>query len=239
MEKELKKDIELLVASIFSEKEQEDQKSQTQAALNESAETIERLTKTLEDTKEELTSVEKSSKDELTQKDSEIAEITEQLEAAKKDLAEKESELEISNKALEDMKKDQIAEIRMAELKEAKVAIESNLASQKSKVREMDDEEFAAYKIDRVELRDSVKKELEESAKNESETSSNEDTDLDDAGKEVASKEDTVTEPVNIEPGQAIAAAMNFENKPTDDMVNRYEAMGKAMAESLMPKSDR
>ena len=139
------------------------------------------------------------------------------------------------------MKKDQLAEARMAELQEAKVAMGSDLESQTAKVREFSDEEFATYKTDRIELRDSVMRELEAAATaaaTETNTEGEEETPATEeaAEEEASTEEDVTTIPAEIAPGQAMAAAMNFENKPSDDMVRKYEAMGKAMAASLSPK---
>ncbi len=243
MEDALKKDIENMVKDIFSEKEEASQMQATQDALNESAETIEDLTQKLEVSQTELSAANESAKEDVAEKDSKISELTTELEAAQAKLEETEASLTASQESLDNMKKDQLAEARMAELQEAKVAMGNDLESQTAKVRELSDEEFANYKADRVELRDAVKKELEAAATvaaEETNTEGEEETaTTEEAGEETASTEEEVTTPpAEVATGTAMAAAMNFENKPSDDMVSKYEAMGKAMAASLSPKSD-
>lgn len=244
MEDALKQDIENIVKNIFSEKEEASQMQRTQDALNESAETIEGLTQNLEVSKTELSAAKESAKEEVAEKDSKISELTTELEAAQTKLEKAEADLTASQESLDNMKKDQLAEARMAELQEAKVAMGNDLESQTAKVREFSDEEFASYKTDRIELRDAVKKELEAAATaaaDETNTEGEEGTPATEEGAEEGAsteEEDVTTPPAEIAPGTAMAAAMNFENKPSDDMVSKYTAMGKAMADSLSPKSD-
>ncbi len=250
MDTKLKEDIEVIVSNIFSEKAQADQKQKTQEALNESAEMIESLTQSLEDVKTELSTAKESVKEELADKDSKISETTTELEAAQKDLEETKEALKTSEESLDNMKKDQIAEARMAQLTEVKVAMLNNIESQTAKVREMSEEDFDAYKVERVELRDEVKKELEAEAKAQADVDANTNTETQDdddtttttteANLETASTEDDdTTAPANIPVGQALASAMNFENKPSEDMVSKYTDLGKAMAASMTPDSDK
>ncbi len=243
MEDALKKDIENMVKNIFSEKEEASQMQRTQEALNESAETIEELTQNLTVSKTELSAAKESAKEDVAEKDSKISDLTTELEAAQAKLEEAEASLLASQESLDNMKKDQLAEARMAELQEARVAMGNDLESQTAKVREFSDEEFASYKTDRIELRDAVKKELEAAATaaaTETNTEGEEETPTtEEASTEEASTEEEVTTPpAEVAPGTAMAAAMNFENKPSDDMVSKYTEMGKAMAASLSPKSD-
>jgi len=239
MDEALKKDIENMVKTIFSDKEEASQMQKTQDALNESAETIEALTNTLEETNTELANVKDLAKEDAATKDSKISELTTELEAVQTKLGTAEADLLVSEESLINIKKDRLAEARMVELQEAKVAMENNLEVQTAKVREFSDEEFATYKEDRIELRDSVKKELEAAATAAAAENSNTGEENTQENTETASTEEgNNTPPVEVAPGQAMAAAMNFENNPSDDMVSKYEAMGKAMAASLAPKSD-
>jgi chromosome segregation ATPase len=242
MEDALKKDIENMVKNIFSEKEEASQMQKTQEALNESAEAIEKLTQNLEVAQTEMSEAKEAVKEELADKDSKISELTTELEAAQVKLGETEASLIVAEESLDNMKKDQLAEARMVKLQEAKVAMKDNLVAQTAKVREFSDEEFATYKADRIELRDAVKKELEAAALAAAETNTEGEEGTVSIEEEASTEEGTSTEegvttpPAEVAPGQAMAAAMNFENKPSDDMVGRYEAMGKAMAASLSPK---
>jgi hypothetical protein len=118
----------------------------------------------------------------------------------------------------------------------------NDIEAQTAKVREMSDEEFAAYKAERIELRESVMRELEEARKAEEEAAKN-NSNSDEGGTEAASQgnkaKGTTTPPAQIAPGQAMAAAMNFEHKPSDDMLSKYADMGKAMAASMTPERSK
>jgi len=230
----LKQDIEAIVTEIFSDKERAGQVQKTQDALNESAETIETLTQSLEAKVIELEEANVSSKTLTAEKDTKISELTTELEAAQLKVTELEASLVETKEALESIEKDRVAESRMTELKEEKVAILSDLKTQTAKVKELTDEEFASYKADRVELRNAVSAELEAASKQEPASDKEEGT----SGKETASNKDVKTPPAKITPGQSMAAAMNFESKPSDDMLTKYANMGKAMAAS-MTKTDK
>lgn len=230
----LKQDIEAIVTEIFSDKERAGQVQKTQDALNESAETIETLTQSLEAKVIELEEANVSSKTLTAEKDTKISELTTELEAAQLKVTELEASLVETKEALESIEKDRVAESRMTELKEEKVAILSDLKTQTAKVKELTDEEFASYKADRVELRNAVSAELEAASKQEPASDKEEGT----SGKETASNKDVKTPPAKITPGQSMAAAMNFESKPSDDMLTKYVNMGKAMAAS-MTKTDK
>jgi len=233
-EKKLMDDIKKIVDDIFSEKEQASQMQKTQDALNESAETIDSLTQSLELTKAELLSKQESADVELKTKDSKIAELSTELEAAQKKVTELETEIASSKEALENIKKDKLAEARISELKENKIAILNELETQTAKVREMSEEEFASYKQDRIALRQAVEKELEEAAtaaaaaKAQATNSDNTTVVV-----EGSPAEDVTTPAPKIDPGQTAHAFMNFETNPSSDLLSKYAAMGKAMAENI------
>jgi len=233
-EKKLIDDIKKIVDDIFSEKEQASQMQKTQDALNESAETIDSLTQSLELTKAELLTKQESADVELKTKDSKITELSTELEAAQKKVTELETEIASSKEALENIKKDKLAEARIGELKENKIAILNELETQTAKVREMSEEEFASYKQDRIALRQAVEKELEEAATaaaaaQAQATNSNNTTVVVEG-----SPADGVTTPApKIDPSQTANASMNFETNPSSDLVSKYAAMGKAMAENI------
>lgn len=231
----LKQDIEAIVAAIFSDKEQAGQVQKTQEALSESAETIEILTQSLEAKVTELEEANTSSEAVTAEKDTKISELTTELEAAQLKVTELEASLVETKETLENIEKDQVAEARMAELKEEKVAILSDLETQTAKVKELTDEEFASYKTDRVELRNAVAAELEAASKAAASQESNEEIVLEEGA---ASEEDVLTPAAEITPGQSMAAAMNFESKPSEDMLAKYAKMGAALAAG-MTKSDK
>lgn len=246
-------DVKLIVEGIFSDKEQAGQMQKTQDALNESAETIDSLTQKLEDTTAELAKAQETATTDSEEKDSKISELQTELEAAQKKVEETEATLASTNESLENMKLDQLAEARMNELKESKVAMANDLEAQTERVRGLSEEEFASYKEDRIALRKAVEKELgEAAAEAEAQAKADEQAAASDeenqegeeaippASKEAAGEEEgTPTPPVNVAPGQAMAAAMNFETKPSDDMVEKYANLGKEMASLLTDTSDK
>ncbi|MCK5764226.1 MAG: hypothetical protein KAH05_08905 [Clostridiales bacterium] len=246
-ENKLVNDIKTIVDSIFSEKEQAAQISKTQDALNESAQTIDELTQSLESTKTELETAQENASQESKEKDSKIDELTTELEAAQGKVEKVEAELVSAEESLENMKKDQLAEARIDELKESKVAMTNDLEVQTAKVRDMSEEEFASYKEDRIVLRTAVEKELEEAAvtaaaeakaKADSEAAASEGQEGGETASEEINTEEDITPPVEVSPGQAMASAMNFESKPSEDMVKKYADLGKSMATLMTTKTD-
>ena len=248
MEDKLRKDVEAVVAKIFSEKEEADIRKQTEEALSKSAATIEELTDTLEARNIEFEELETK----LSETESKVTDSESDLEAARGEIEDLTQKLEESKNTLEEMKKDRAAELRMKELTEAGVV--SDTEAQSLKVREMSDEDFTSYKDELVSIREAVIAELSKNKKEEVET---EDADAKDPKKEeVEEKEesedneeaeqeeasdDTSDEeiaPANIDPSKAISAALNMEIFPSKDMVNKYREMGKAMADSFVKDND-
>jgi hypothetical protein len=63
------------------------------------------------------------------------------------------------------------------------------------------------------------------------------DSDSEDASEDASEdNEDETPAPANITPGQAAAAALNFESVPSKDVVARYQSLGKALAEKMAKK---
>lgn len=233
-------DIKSVVSQIFSEKEEAEKVKQTEQALQKSADSIEELTTALETSNEEVTDLQEK----LTAAEEKVKELEEGLEAAQKEAETANEKVAETEKALEEIMKDRAAELRMAEL--AKDGVKrTDSESQQAKVREMTDEEFAAYKEELISLRAAIVDELktaqaeEEEASeedNEEEASNEEDEEnASDEDEEKASEddEDQVTEPANVDPGSAISAAMNFEVIPSKDLLERYRRLGQAMASSM------
>jgi chromosome segregation ATPase len=250
MNEELKKDVEAMVAEIFSQKEEAEQRAETEKALQKSADTVSELTDALEGKNAESTEM----ASQITDLEGKIEELTSALEAAQKEAEETAEKLAESEKTIEEMKKDKAAELRMAELAEAGVAL-SDKEAQTAKVREMEDEEFAGYKEELVSLRSAVEAELAKAVEKPEETASEEETqeeevaeeetaeaeeeevaseeeseESEEASEEEASEEEEETPPANIDPDTAVAAAMNMEVTPSDDMLAKYRKLGEAMA---------
>jgi hypothetical protein len=248
MNEELKKDVVAMVAEIFSQKEEAEQRAETEKALQKSADTITELTEALEG---------KNASDEeiatqINDLENKVTDLTSELEAAQKEVEESASKLAESESKIEEMRKDKAAEVRMNELVKAGVAL-SDKDVQTAKIREMEDEEFGSYKDELVSLRSAVEAELaktpEEEA-SEEETQEEEETaeeNTEEVNEEEATEEETneeaseeneeeaaeETPPVNVDPDTAVAAAMNMEVMPSDNVIAKYAKLGEAMAERM------
>lgn len=234
---ELKHEVESVVAAIFSEKEEADIRKKTESALQESAEKLQEITTCLEERNEEVSSLTTK----ITESEGRIQSLESELEAAKKETEEANSKISEAEAALEDIKKDREAELRIAELSEAKV-IGTDKEAQLVKVREMSNDEFAAYRDERIALRKAVIDELALASSVENtvveDTVVVEETASDTTVEIEEETEDDDVSPANVDPGQAIAAALNMEVRPTSDMVNKYRELGKSMAALMTKKQE-
>jgi hypothetical protein len=241
MNEELKKDVEVMVTEIFSQKEEAEQRAETEKALQKSADAISQLTEALEGKNVESEEV----ATQITDLESKIEELNSELEAAKNEAKESADKLAESENAIEEMRKDKAAELRMAELVKSGVAL-SDKDAQTVKVRGMEDEEFGSYKEELVSLRSAVEAELAK-AKPEEEIASEEETqeevviveevaevEEEEEVEEVASdEEEGEILPVNVDPDTAVAAAMNLEVKPSDNVLAKYAKLGDALAKRM------
>jgi DNA repair exonuclease SbcCD ATPase subunit len=233
MEKNLEQEIKEVVTSIFSEKEEADSRRLTEEALNASANTIEELTTTLEGKNSELADLDAKH----TDAEERITDLETQLEAAKTEVQTSNEELTETKKQIEDMVKDKAADGRIKDLEEAGVA-RTDRDGQRSKVREMDDEEFAAYKDELVSIRASIMAELKEAAeevKEEVATEEEEETAEEEEKEEASEEEEVETPPANVDPNEAMVAALNLDVFPADEMIKKYGDLGKAMAAAFKP----
>jgi chromosome segregation ATPase len=230
MDDKLKKDVEELVNVIFSQKEEAEQRAETEKALNKSADTISDLIETLEAKKVELEEASTKISDlELEKSDleSEKDKLNSELEAAQNTVTETAEKLANAEKEIEEMKKDKAAEVRMADLEQSGVVL-SDREVQRTKVREMEDEEFANYKAELISLREAVKAELE---KEEVDNQVSDDSDK-------ASSDDDVADdvlPAQVDDDVSSTAAMNLESASVSNS-ERIKRLGKALASRM--KSD-
>jgi len=254
MDEKLRKDVEAVVAKIFSEKEEDEIRKQTEEALNTSAETIEELTDTLEAKNVEFEEIQSK----LTEAEEKAKNLQTELEATKEELEGAKNKLSESEATLEEMKKDKATELRMSELEKAGVV--SDKEAQAVKVRDMSDEDFASYKSELESLRAAIlaafekSKEVEEEETAEAETpESKEAGEESEEGAEAESEEgaeseeseeaseegesEEAAEPAHIDPQHAMSAALNFEIYPDEGMKEKYAKLGQAMA-SLMVRKD-
>ena len=256
MDEKLRKDVEAVVAKIFSEKEEDEIRRQTEDALSESATAIEELTQELETKNTQFDEL----RSELSVSEEKAEEFKTKLEAAEEELEGVKEKLTETENALEEMKKDKATELRMSELEE--VGVVSDKENQAAKVREMSEEDFEVYKSELSTLRKAIlaelekakeesepekKTEAEEKSEESEEAEEKEDADekedaeeKEDADeKEEGSEEDSDDiEPAQIDPKHAISAALNFEVYPSDDVMERYSKLGKAMASLMVKKED-
>ena len=216
----LKKDVEMIVSSIFSQKEEIDQKRLTEEALKDSAKVVTDLTASITDKEEIITDLEsKISEAEVT-----VAGHVESIDAEKtkvdvltEQLEEMTTKLSVSELKVVDMEKDMAADSRMSELKESKV-VSTDEKAQCDKIKEMSDEEFASYKKELVELRKSIETELA-SVKPVVKPD----------GEGVTVTPDTTTPDMDINVDNSTQAALNLEVDPSTT-ASDYADLGKAMA---------
>lgn len=237
MNDELKKDIEAVVAEIFSQKEEAEKRGKTEEALQKAAQTISDLTDSLE----EKTTQEGDFGKQIAELQKQVTELQSQLEAAKKDAETASAKLAESEKTVEGMLKDRATELRMKDLETSGVAL-SNKEVQSVKVREMSDEEFATYREELISLRKSVEAELTKSAEAAEKVRLEEEAKK--AAEAAAAAAATppvvpdptaeVTPPPQVDPKKAVAAAMNLEVKPSDDILAKYAKLGEALAKTMV-----
>jgi DNA repair exonuclease SbcCD ATPase subunit len=263
MEDKLTQEVAQIIERILAGKDEEEKRARTEQALRESASTIESLTSKLEsanDKIEELNDQIKTAGEAQEELDSTKVEEAEAAEKAAKEAADKIAELEaqLQEKAeeLDNIKKDALATARMDELTTAGVARE-DVDAQTAKVKEMSDEEFAAYKEELESVRASVLAELkkntpqetveEKKAREDAEAKAKADAEAagaeenageENAGEENASEEDDegVTPPPEVDPAMAAYAHLNSEIYPSEDMQSQYNDLGKALAEAVTKK---
>jgi len=227
MDEKLKKDIEALVAEIFSQREEADKIGKTEKALIKSAETIEELTSVLEAKNSEL----EVASLKISDLDNIILDLTSKLEAAKNEVGIINTKLVESDKIIDGMRKDKVAEIRMSELIAAKV-VYSDKVVQVAKIREMADDEFNAYKNELVAIRQAIVKELEKTVVplNSGDASNNI------LGVNNGENTSISPPPVDVTADKKMAAALNLETDFSDNIVTKYKVLGETMAARINKK---
>ena len=215
----LKKDIESMVAEIFSEKEDVAKKRLTEEALEKSAKVVTELTDSVVEKDSMITDLETK----ISDVKGILTENSEAIEAEKAKVVELEKQLEEATTKLSaselqviEMEKDMAADVRIVELKDSKVN-STDQPTQFKKVREMSDDEFASYKKELIDLRKSITEEL---ASGENSGVSDDSTNSDGS---------TVTPDMDIDSKNSEQAALNLE-ADTNDVVSDYTDLGKAMA---------
>jgi len=227
MEDKLKQDIKAFVSEIFSQKEEQERISKTEAALEESARTIEELTKALDSKTnevEELGQTVASLEEEMATVKEALKEAKDKAEEADKGKASVEDELAKAQASVEelsgrlaDIEKNTVADARMKELETAGV-LSKNPEAQRAKIIDMDDEAFTSYKEELASVKEAIMASL----------SDNQTTDPDDDGKSVDNN-DTPDADLN---GKS-KASLNLESD-SSDLATKYAELGKALAAKMV-----
>jgi len=170
MNDKLDTNIKAIVDDIFKKKEEAEMKKETEAALADAAATITELNASLEAKDAEHKAEVESLQETIASLEEQLNEIVEAKKALEDDKAsfDKEKEeltkrVESAEEELANMKKDKLAVERMEVLKSSGIA-STDTESQRVKVREMTDDEFASYKEELVSIRSYIVKELESSS---------------------------------------------------------------------------
>jgi chromosome segregation ATPase len=231
MDEKLKRDIEGVVAGIFSEKEEQEMRKRTEEALSEAATTIENLTETLEEKNAELDGM----KETVSTKEAEIDSLTTKIDEQKSEMDKLQEALAEKEATLEEMHKTKKAEDRMKVLSEEKVA-HSNEAEQEkqfAKVKEMSDEDFETYKEELVSLRKAVVAEIDLNRPQSEEENVSEEKAEENSEEAEEQEDDETVDPANVDPEKAESAAVNLESDD-DSVIKKYEELGKEMASRMI-----
>ena len=221
MEEKLKETVEKIVSAIFDAKEEETMSQKTHDALQASATKLEELQSVVaekehlletaatevEFLKEEALKIKEAKEAFEVEKTAEIATLVED----KKVLTE---ELEKVSLELSTMKKELLAEARMQELSKEGV-LREDASVQKMKIMDMSDEDFTAYKEELVSIKTQVLAAL---------------------AQKTAETTEEVIIPAKVDPDQAAQAALNLESAPSQTLAEKYQELGKAMAEAIKRK---
>lgn len=246
--KEVASLIKQQVDDMWQRKEEADIRKETEEALRDSASQINKLTEelqskdaTITELNQEISTLKEevvashTSTEQLTSEKTVLEEEKAAWEAEKTELTKK---LEEATTTLDNMQKEATASVRMEELTKAGVSATTEKAKndQLSKLKDMSDEEFASYKNELVSVRESILAELK--AKEESANDANSAGSTSQESASAGNDDDVAVAssrpPIN--PNYAVAAALNMEIVPTQDVTSKYAKFGKAMA-ARMKKS--
>lgn len=211
----VREEVHKAIEKFEKEKESAEKQKLAEDMISKAKDTINSLSEELEAKKAELADLE-DNRAEFEKKFQELNEEVENLKAeldkAVEATKEQETRAEAAENKLAEITKDRTLDARVAELEEAKVLKTGDkLESQKAKVREMTDEEFASYKEDLVELRS----EMEEAVRTE--MAADKDSGDDEADVDVA--------PPTISKDNKEAASIDVEdNNSAGDMWAKFGA---------------
>lgn len=217
-----KGDIREAVAEIMAAKEDAERFNTIEALLTDSQGTINGLTDVISEKEQELaTSTEEVTalKAKVEELEAKAEEFLAQLADASKASEELTERATVAEKELAGIAADKALAGRMAELEEAKVALSGEKReAQELRVRGLDEEEFAAYRDERVELRALLAAELKEAASAAAE------------GKD--DNKGVTAEEVAAVAAAAAAATLNVETASAS-VLSKYADFGETLAASM------
>ncbi len=219
---EVSKAIQEALAGVSAEARLDDK---VKTLLESADSTISDLLETVETRDQDLSKVADENKalqikiEELSIKTKELEDLVAAREASLKEAEEKvvasDERAAAAEAELANIAHDRRLEVRVSELAEAKILKSGEKAeAQKAKVREMSDEDFASYKEELIDLRQSVEAAIKEVA-----------------GVETGDETVDIAPPL-INKQDAAVAALNAENnEPTSK--SKFNALGAALAKRL------
>ena len=254
-----KEQIKDLLSQVIDEKSADSKRKEAaEAVIGEAKETIESLTKSLEAKDEEINTLKNS----LTVAESgdtfkeEMENLRNKIAELEKALQESKDKANVAEAALSEIKKAEILKGRLDKLTEAKVFRAGEAGEvQKTKVKDMSDEDFSAYISELAALREEVLKSqaadinVELTEEEVDKFASTLGCDKGDEKclkliKEVAfkikevvkPKEGNVPPPPEIKPEQKAMAGLNLELVHGDEIKKKFNDLGQAMAEMMIRK---
>jgi len=262
MTDQLNQDVRKAVEDVLKERDEVAIRQETEDALLKSAEKINELVASLEAKDGEMGKL-SSRIEELMATVAELSDKIKSLETEKQGFEKEKSsfqaekddllkKVQASEDALNNIKKDQLAKTRFEDLKNNGVAVSDPKAveEQVAKVREMADDQFEAYKNERVELRKAIIAELEK-APAPAPVAAAPAPVVDPAAApapvaDAAIVEEKLTEEEiaaavepAINPMSAVAAALNLETVPTEGDKAKYNKLGEELAKRIKERKDK
>lgn len=206
----------------------EEKLSESESAHKELESQLEAANKELDETKDELASTKQALED--MKKDRAAEKRMAELEDAGVANSDRETQTaKVKEMSDEDFAsyKEELVSIRqsvVAELEKAKADADAKAEEEAKKAEEAaKNMKKKKDEMDEEDEEEDMKKKKKKASTDNSEDSENPD--------ETASEEDDDTPaPANISPGQAAAAALNFESMPSKDIMEKYRNLGEALA---------
>jgi len=229
MDDKLKDQIESIVTAIFASKEEDTKRKKTEDALHASAdklaamkESLEVATQTNSTQLETISTLEEQVKLLMAEKASLEETFNKDLEAATAAKLTLETEFEKLNIEYSTLKTELLADKRMEELNKVGV-VRENASVQRDRVKNMTEEDFAAYQEELVAIKKQVLATL--ASVKADDTSSVDDM-----------SNNQFVPPANVDTAKSTQAALNLEMTPSTDLISKYRDLGQALADLSIKK---